>query len=444
MHAKPSATPKGGGILRQPTSVWATAFAAVVAFMGIGLVDPILPAIAANLDATPSQVSLLFTSYFLITAVAMLVTGWVSSRIGGKPTLLIGLALVVVFAALAGTSGTVGQLVGFRAGWGLGNALFVATALAVIVGAASNGAGGDPGGVGGRPPSKGNGAGGDPGGVGGRPPSKGWRGAESAIILYEAALGLGISLGPLAGALLGDMNWRFPFFGTAALMAVGFLLISTLLRPPPRPAEKTRLSAPIRALAHGGLSTTAFTALFYNYAFFTVLAFTPFVLGMSAHGIGLVFFGWGVMVALASVFGAPLLQRRIGTVRVMYLALALLVVFQLGLAFFGHAGIIVCTVLSGIPIGLNNTAFTEAAMEVSDSPRPVASAGYNFVRWTGGALAPYAATKLAEEVDAKLPYVVGAACCAVAIGILAARRRHLEPLERVDIDHAFQDAPAAA
>ncbi|SNR50679.1 hypothetical protein SAMN06265355_103373 [Actinomadura mexicana] len=37
MHAKPSATPKGGGILRQPTSVWATAFAAVVAFMGIGL-----------------------------------------------------------------------------------------------------------------------------------------------------------------------------------------------------------------------------------------------------------------------------------------------------------------------------------------------------------------------------------------------------------------------
>ncbi|GGT76752.1 MFS transporter [Actinomadura citrea] len=426
MHAKPSATPKGGGILRQPTSVWATAFAAVVAFMGIGLVDPILPAIAANLDASPSQVSLLFTSYFLITAVAMLVTGWVSSRIGGRRTLLIGLAIVVAFAALAGTSGTVGQLVGFRAGWGLGNALFVATALAVIVGAASGGAGGDP------------------EGAGDRPPAKGKRGAESAIILYEAALGIGISLGPLAGALLGDMNWRFPFFGTAALMAVGFLLIATLLKPTPKPAEKTRLSAPIRALAHGGLSTTAFTALFYNYAFFTILAFTPFVLGMSAHGIGLVFFGWGVMVALASVFGAPVLQRRIGTVRVMYLALGLLIVFQLGLAFLGHGGIIACTVLSGIPIGLNNTAFTEAAMEVSDSPRPVASAGYNFVRWMGGALAPYIATRLAEEVDANLPYVVGAACCAVAIGILAVRRRHLDSLERVDIDHTFQDAPAAA
>ncbi|MUN39891.1 MFS transporter [Actinomadura litoris] len=415
-----------GGVLRQPLSVWATAFAAVVAFMGIGLVDPILPAIAANLDASPSQVSLLFTSYFLITAVAMLLTGWVSSRIGGKRTLLIGLGLVVVFAALAGTSDSVSQLVGFRAGWGLGNALFVATALAVIVGAATSDAGGVPGGAGGRPPSGGRG------------------GAESAIILYEAALGLGISLGPLAGALLGDLNWRLPFFGTAALMAAGFLLITTLLRATPPPPERTRLSAPIRALGHGGLSTTAFTALFYNYAFFTVLAFTPFVLGMGAHGIGLVFFGWGVMVALASVFGAPPLQRRFGTVRVMYLALGLLIVFQLGLAALGHGGVIVCTILSGIPIGLNNTAFTEAAMEVSDNPRPVASAGYNFVRWMGGALAPYSATRLAEEVDADLPYYVGAACCAIAIGILVVRRRHLEALVRVDVDHALRDAPAPA
>ncbi|MEU5880291.1 MFS transporter [Spirillospora sp. NPDC047279] len=398
---------QGGGILRQPMSVWATAFAAVVAFMGIGLVDPILPAIAQGLDASQSQVSLLFTSYFLITAVAMLVTGWVSSRIGGKRTLLIGLTLVVVFAALAGTSDSVGQLIGFRAGWGLGNALFVATALAVIVGAASGG-------------------------------------AESAIILYEAALGLGISMGPLVGALLGDMNWRYPFFGTAALMAVGFLLITTLLKPTPKPPATTRLSDPIRALAHGGLSTTAFTALFYNYAFFTILAFTPFILHMDAYGIGFVFFGWGVMVALCSVFAAPFLQRRLGTVRVMHLALALLVVFQLGLAFSPHAGIIVFTILSGIPIGLNNTAFTEAAMEVSDSPRPVASAGYNFVRWLGGAIAPYLASKLAEEINSDVPYFVGAACCVVAIGILVVRRRHLAALDRVDVDHAFQDAPVPA
>ncbi len=84
---------------RQPTAVWAVAFACVVSFMGLGLVDPILPDIARQLHATPSQTELVFTSYLLITAVAMLVTGWVSSRIGAKRTLVAGLLLIVAFSA---------------------------------------------------------------------------------------------------------------------------------------------------------------------------------------------------------------------------------------------------------------------------------------------------------------------------------------------------------
>ena len=89
-------------MFKQPKAVFAVAFACVVSFMGIGLVDPILPALAAQLQATRSQVTLLFTSYLVVTAVAMLGTGWVSSRIGAKRTLLTGLVIIVVFAALAG------------------------------------------------------------------------------------------------------------------------------------------------------------------------------------------------------------------------------------------------------------------------------------------------------------------------------------------------------
>ncbi|NYE47647.1 hypothetical protein HDA32_002767 [Spinactinospora alkalitolerans] len=71
-----------------------------------------------------------------------------------------------------------------------------------------------------------------------------------------------------------------------------------------------------------------------------------------------------------------------------------------------------------------------AFAEVSDAPRPVASAGYNFVRWLGGALAPFVATKLGEEVDPALPYVVGALCCVVGMAILVLGRRHLGALNR--------------
>src|SRR4051794_35712916 len=134
-----SHTGAGASPFRQPKAVWAVAFACVISFMGIGLVDPILPALSGELAASPTQVELLFTSHLVVTAVAMLVTGWVSSRIGAKRTLVAGLVLIVVFAAAAAASGTIGGIIGFRAGWGLGNALFIATSLAVIVGSAPGG-----------------------------------------------------------------------------------------------------------------------------------------------------------------------------------------------------------------------------------------------------------------------------------------------------------------
>src|SRR5919206_1299828 len=129
----------GGGFFSQPKAVWAVAFAAVVSFMGLGLVDPILPAIAHDLHASPSDVELLFTSYFAFTGISMLFSSVVASRIGTKNTLLCGLVLIIVFSAAAGSSNSVGAIVGLRAGWGFGNALFIATALSVIIGSASGG-----------------------------------------------------------------------------------------------------------------------------------------------------------------------------------------------------------------------------------------------------------------------------------------------------------------
>ncbi|ELS56275.1 putative Integral membrane transporter [Streptomyces viridochromogenes Tue57] len=393
--------------LRQPTAVWATAGASVVAFMGIGLVDPILPSIAGGLNATAGQVSLLFTSYFLITAVAMLVTGYVSSRIGGRRTLLLGLAFVVVFAGLAGTSGSVGELVGYRAGWGLGNALFVSTALAVIVGAAAGG-------------------------------------SAAAILLYESALGLGMACGPLLGALLGDASWRYPFFGTALLMAVGFLCIAAFLKEQPKPARRTSLTDPIRALGHGGLASAAASAFFYNYTFFTVLAFTPFVLDMSPYRSGAVFFAWGVLLAVFSVVVAPRLQERFGSLRVLGGSLVLLAVDVLVLGYGDHATAVVCTVLSGAFIGVNNTVYTELALGVSDTPRPVASAGYNFVRWFAAAAAPCFAPRIEEWTGSiRIPFVVVAVTAVAGALVVVLRRKALtHDAEELETKHATEDSVA--
>jgi MFS family permease len=377
-------------MFKQPKAVYAVALACVVSFMGIGLVDPILPAISQQLDATPSQVTLLFTSYLVVTAVAMLGTNWVSSRLGAKRTLITGLAIIVAFSALAGASDSIGQIVGFRAGWGLGNALFIATSLAVIVASASGGFAG-------------------------------------AIVLYEAALGLGIAAGPLVGGLLGTISWRGPFFGVATLMAVALIATLVLLDKTPKPAQPTSLLAPLKALRHRGLLTMSITALLYNWGFFTMLGFAPFPMGLSAIQLGFVFFGWGLLVAFLSVIGAPRLQARFGTARSLYAALGLFAVDLVVMSVWAdRVVVLIATVIvSGAFIGINNTLTTQAVMLVSPVERPVASAAYGFVRFLGGGLAPFAAGKLAEHVNLHAPFAVGAVAVVAAVLVLSTGHRML-------------------
>ncbi|MFK4189144.1 MFS transporter [Streptomyces sparsogenes] len=392
---------------RQPKAVWAVAFACVISFMGIGLVDPILPALSSRLHATPSQVSLLFTSYLVVTAVAMLVTGFVSSRIGAKRTLVAGLAIIVVFSALAGASGSIGGIVGFRAGWGLGNALFIATTLAVIVGSASGGFAG-------------------------------------AIILYETALGVGIAVGPLLGGELGGISWRGPFFGVAALMAIALIATLALVQPTPAPARRASLLDPLKALRHRGLLTMGLMALCYNWGFFTVLGYSPYPMELGTHELGYVFTGWGLLVAVFSVFVAPRLQARLGTARALYLNLVLfaLDILVIGLFTSSRTTLIAAVILAGAFIGVNNTITTQAVMTVAPVERSVASAAYGFVRFIGGGLAPYAAGRLAEHYDAHVPFYVGAAAVLAGLAVLSTGHTLLADAERAQAAEAALHTPA--
>jgi MFS family permease len=403
MSGAPAASP-----FRQPKAVFAVAFACVVSFMGIGLVDPILPAISHELNASPSEVTLLFTSYLVVTAVAMLITNWVSSRIGAKRTLIAGLILIVVFAGLAGASGSISDIIGFRAGWGVGNALFIATSLAVIVASASGGFAG-------------------------------------AIVLYETALGLGIAVGPLLGGTLGEVSWRGPFFGVSVLMAIALIATVVLVQDIPKPAKKTSLSAPFKALRHRGLLTMALTALCYNWGFFTILGYAPFPMQLSPIKLGLVFCGWGILVAIFAVFGAPWLQERLGIARTMYANLFLFALIIAGIAVWtlDRPVLIVLTIASGIVCGVNNTVTTQAVMTVSPVERPVASAAYSFVRFIGGGLAPYVAGRLVAAVNIHVPFYVGAAVVVVGIVILSTGHKLLAEAERVQAEDVRATAAAA-
>ncbi|GGM67177.1 MFS transporter [Longimycelium tulufanense] len=370
--------------------------------MGIGLVDPILLSIAEALRAGPSEVTLLFSSYLGVQVLAMLLTGASTARFGAKRTVVGGLALIVIATAACAMAGSIGQLVALRAVWGLGNAFFIATALSVIVGAASGG-------------------------------------QQGAILLYEAALGLGLSTGPLLGAALGSVSWRGPFAGTAVLMGIALVLVAGFL-----PADRGERGAPVsvveplRALRHSGLRWTSVGSALYTAAFFTVLAWSPFVLKMGAVEVGLVFFGWGLCVAVAGVLFAPRLAARLGERRATVVAVLAYAVLLAVMSVDSRPVLVVAVIASGVASGLLNTLFTGTAMSTSPAPRPVASAGYNFCRWLGGAAAATLVGHLANWLRAEhAPFVVAAVLCVVSAVVLALGTRGPEPDGELPADAAL-------
>lgn len=323
---------------------------------------------------------------------------------------LAGVVIIAIFSALGGLSNDIWELVGLRGGWGLGNALFVATALSAIVTFSRSG-------------------------------------TAQAIILYEAAIGLGISVGPLLGGELGTLSWRGPFIGVSVLMIIAFILILILLPAQANPSAHTHkvpqrisIADPIRALKHRPLFILGLTALLYNFGFFTLLAYAPLVLGkmgLQERGLGYVFLGWGILLAATSVIMAPKLQKRFGTLKSMY---GMLFLFSLSLFAIGQwtdsiTVVVGAVVLAGAFLGNNNTLITTAVMQAAPVERATASAAYSFLRFIGGAIAPWLAGKLAEWFNPSVPFFVGGSFVLFSVVFIWLCRNQLHHIDRGEAAH---------
>ena len=159
-----------------------------------------------------------------------------------------------------------------------------------------------------------------------------------------------------------------------------------------------------------------------------MLAWSPFVLGWSAIAVGLVFCGWGLCVAVAGVALAPRLAAKLGERHAAAAAVFGYAVLMLVLAVPSKPVLVAGIIVSGLVSGLLNTLFTGTAMSISDAPRPVASAGYNFCRWLGGAVAATLVGHVAEWFGSpQAPFVASAVLCVVAGALLSLREKQADP-----------------
>jgi len=360
-----------------------TVFATFLAFMGMGVVDPILPDIAQHLGANNWQVELLFTTYIFMMALIMIPAGILASQFGDKKIMALGLGIVSFSAILCSMAQNITALALFRAMWGYGNAHFFATALILLIALSSD--------------------------------------HHKAIGLFEGSIGFGIASGPLLGGFVGQYSWRYPFLITGVLTLLAFLLVIFFVQEPKE--KKSHKPAGIKELKalfkDAKFLKIAIAAMLYYYGFFVVLAYSPLVIHMSPIEIGWLFFGWGLALAMGSVFLSTKLERYWHANKIIPITLfCFTIVLVLLMSADSLPMMAVLVVLSGLLSGVSNSLFTTYVMQ-SHFERNIVSGGYNFLRWMGAALAPIASGFIGETFGMKLPYLVAAILTLISLSIVA-------------------------
>jgi MFS transporter, ACDE family, multidrug resistance protein len=368
--------------------IYAAVAAAYLAFAGIGIVDPILPVIATKIGINSWQVELLFTAYVAVMALGMIPAVLLASRRSNKAILLAGLLVVMLSATLAAFSGTITQLAAFRGTWGLGNAMFFATAMTIVVNLA--------------------------------------RDAEWAVGRWEAAIGLGLATGPLIGGVLGNISWRLPFFACGVFMLFALLIAARAVAEPARERRPIGVREPFRLFGRPAFAAIAAVAAAYNFCFFVILGYTPLVLHMAAIPLGLVFTAWGAGVAAGILgLGHPL-AHRIGYVRTVGLSLVgILACLALMGTVSGKVATIAVLVVSGVFIGLVNATLTDLALGLAGAERAVTTGAFNLVRWGGAAVAPVVSGYLGEHADPATPFRLAAGVLLAGLVLFAATAHRL-------------------
>ncbi|XPV68420.1 MAG: MFS transporter [Halarcobacter sp.] len=360
-----------------------TILAVFLAFMGMGVVDPILPDIAKKLGANHWQIEMLFSSYILMMAFMMLPAGILATKFGDKNIMVIGLGSVALFSTLCAFSGSILDLSLFRAGWGFSNALFFSTALIILIVLSDE--------------------------------------YHEAVGYFEGSIGIGISAGPLLGGFLGEHSWRYPFLATGLLALCAFFAVLFFVKvPKSKDKRKTVSFSDLKQLfTNKKFIIISISAMLYFYGFIVILAYSPLVVNLNPIEMGLLFFAWGLALAAGSIIISTKLEqfykvKNIVPVTIFIFALIQLIILNVE----SKALMSMLIIFSGLLSGINNSLLTSYVMEVQFE-KNIISGGFNFLRWTGAATAPVLSGFIAQSFNnMHLPFLVAAILSIISFVLL--------------------------
>ncbi|MDR0911138.1 MAG: MFS transporter [Methanobrevibacter sp.] len=389
---------KNSGEKSLPKSVWIVIIGAIMTIMGISLIGPVLPTIAKELSGNAMEVSLLYTSFSAVMAVAMLFTGFIGYKLGIKKSLLMGLAIIGVFATIAGLSAALFPIILCRCIWGFGCSIFFAVSFTAVITLS-----GDQ--------------------------------SSRAISIFEGATGIGTALGPFLGGIFGQFDWRYPFFAVGALMLIIFLLVYIALPKNIQMREKDKvdkisLSKQLGGIKDKSIYIVGFAACLYNFGFYTLVAYSPLALELEPFTLGLIFVGWGSLLAISSTFISSKLKEKLGALNSLYLTLGLLTILLLIMTFgFEYTNLVIaCLLLSGAVLGNSNALFSNTVVETSKLEQGITSSSYSFLRFISSAIAPFAASAFSMIFFKSAPFLIAGIIVFISIMILVVNKEYLNKM----------------
>jgi MFS transporter, DHA1 family, tetracycline resistance protein len=371
--------------------------AVLVDMMGFGIVIPVLPFYALDMNATPLQVTVLIASYSAMQMVATPVWGRVSDRRGRRPLIIAGLFASAVSYLIFGLANSLALLLLSRIAAGAaGGTISVAHAYVADTTRAEERA--------------------------------------HAMGLIGAASGLGVMIGPAVGGLFSQFSYSAPGYVAAALCAVN-AIAAVFLLPESRP-RATSTSAPTSATASFTAWVRAMTsfplAVLLGVYFLGITSFTALtallalyfdrVFDIGAQEMGILFAIAGAVTVVVRGVVLGRLVRRYGEI-----ATARIGIVSLGVAFIAvplvpsFAWAMAAVPLYALGAGTLFPALATLTSFASDSESQGSIlGGSQFIGGLGRVLGPLWAGFLFQAITIRTPFHVATLLSAAAL-LLALR-----------------------
>ncbi|HWL12478.1 MAG TPA: MFS transporter [Ureibacillus sp.] len=361
-----------------------------IAFLGIGLIVPVLPTIMNELNISGTVVGYLTAAFALTSLIFSPIAGRFADKYGRKIMIILGLGIFAVSELLFGLGKTVEVLFMSRILGGLSGALIMPAVMAYIADITT---------------------------VKTRPQALGY---------MSAAISTGFIIGPGVGGFLAEIGTRVPFFTAAVLGGVATLLSILFLKEPersqqPEVVEQTESKSPLKKVLIP-MFLIAFLILFLSSFGLAVVEsfislYTDHKFGFSPGDIAVVITVSALIGALSQVLLFDRMTQWWGEIKLIRLCILISAIFVLALTQVASFFMITLVItICFVAFDLIRPAATSYLSKIAGNDQGFVGGMNSMFTSLANAVGPILGGIL-FDIDVDYPYYLATVFLAVALGI---------------------------